>query len=201
MKTKKIPESAAELTGYHLGMLVDAGLSGTSFWKDERRIYAEPYAQALEELHKAGLLAFGSGASIYMDNVQRLHVSRLGDRVRSSIMEGMTDLKAVVEKLNRDPSKTLGEIINPDFCARPFSEILRDMAYEDKYALKSQVPGHIKSVKVSKGERINVGQVLFTVESMMMLLNIKAHRPGVVKDVCVGKGEEVKMGQALLYVE
>ena len=203
MKIRKIPRSAAEMTGYQLGMLVDARLSFPLFWKEEKQVYARPYAMALEDLQKAGLLKIGKGASTYIDEVERLHLSKLGGRVRESILDGMPtskELKEMIGALNRDPTKTLGEVINPDFCSRPFKDIQRDIEYEEKYALKSQIPGHIQSVGVAKGDKISEGQVLFTIESMMMTLSIKAHKSGVVRNVCVRKGETVKRDQALLYL-
>lgn len=62
------------------------------------------------------------------------------------------------------------------------------------------MPGHIISVAVKEGDRINNGDTVVVMEAMKMENEIRAHVSGTVVRVSVSKGQSVKVGDALVMI-
>ena len=67
--------------------------------------------------------------------------------------------------------------------------------------VKSPMPGNILKINVSRGQKVNEGDVLIVLEAMKMENNIHADKGGVVKSICVNKGDSVLEGADLLIIE
>ena len=64
----------------------------------------------------------------------------------------------------------------------------------------SPLPGNVLDVKVSVGQAVKAGQVLFIIEAMKMENEVAAPCDGVVKQIVASKGAVVATGDALLVI-
>ena len=66
--------------------------------------------------------------------------------------------------------------------------------------LKAPMAGTILDVKVSVGQQVNAGDVLFILEAMKLENEVVSEFAGVVKQVAVSKGDSVQNGQLLIVI-
>ena len=66
--------------------------------------------------------------------------------------------------------------------------------------LKAPMAGTILEVKVSVGQQVNAGDVLFILEAMKLENEVVSEFAGVVKQVAVSKGDSVQNGQVLIVI-
>lgn len=71
----------------------------------------------------------------------------------------------------------------------------------DPEAVTSQMTGLVVRVDAEVGDRLGVGDVLLTIESMKMENEVLSPREGVVKEVSVTAGTRVKDGDVLVRFE
>lgn len=67
-------------------------------------------------------------------------------------------------------------------------------------AISAPMPGKIISVKVTKGQQVNVGDVVLILEAMKMEQEIKSTISGTVSDILVSDGDTVKKEQPLISI-
>lgn len=67
--------------------------------------------------------------------------------------------------------------------------------------VKAPIPGTILDIKVSEGQSISQGQLLFILEAMKMENEIFSPFEGVVTSIEVSKGASVNAGEVLLALE
>ena len=65
---------------------------------------------------------------------------------------------------------------------------------------KAPMAGTILDVKVSVGQQVNAGDVLFILEAMKLENEVVAETSGVVKSIAVSKGTAVQNGQVLVVI-
>ena len=65
---------------------------------------------------------------------------------------------------------------------------------------KAPMAGTILDVKVSVGQQVNAGDVLFILEAMKLENEVVAEKAGVVKSIAVAKGTAVQNGQVLVVL-
>ncbi len=65
-------------------------------------------------------------------------------------------------------------------------------------ALEAQMPGVVRQVLVTVGERVERGQALLVLEAMKMEIRVAAPHAGVVERVAVSEGDPVQRGQLLV---
>lgn len=65
----------------------------------------------------------------------------------------------------------------------------------------SRVPGKVKEIKVSEGQKVEVGQTLLVIESMKMDIEIKANRAGIVKTIYVKPDQFIEKDKPLVLIE
>ena len=65
---------------------------------------------------------------------------------------------------------------------------------------KAPMAGTILDVKVSVGQQVNAGDVLFILEAMKLENEVVSEFAGVVKQVAVSKGDSVQNGQVLIVI-
>ncbi len=66
--------------------------------------------------------------------------------------------------------------------------------------IKAPIPGLIKAVFVSPGDRVEAGQPLLVLEAMKMENEIHAPRPGVVTQLNVSAGQSVLLNEVLAEI-
>jgi pyruvate carboxylase subunit B len=62
------------------------------------------------------------------------------------------------------------------------------------------MPGRVIRIQVREGDRVEVGQVLFVVEAMKMLNEIRSPKGGVVEHLLVAVGRAVNAGEPLALI-
>lgn len=67
--------------------------------------------------------------------------------------------------------------------------------------LLAPMPGQIRAVNVSEGERVTRGQTLLVLEAMKMEIRIQAPADGLVKKLLVKQGQTVEREQILIEIE
>lgn len=65
---------------------------------------------------------------------------------------------------------------------------------------KAPMAGTILDVKVSVGQQVKAGDVLFILEAMKLENEVVAETSGVVKSIAVSKGTAVQNGQVLVVI-
>jgi len=63
------------------------------------------------------------------------------------------------------------------------------------------MPGLVRDVAVSVGDRVSAGDPLIVLEAMKMEHVLKAPREGVIKDVSTAQGSQVAAGDILVTLE
>ena len=66
--------------------------------------------------------------------------------------------------------------------------------------ITAPMPGKVITLKVSKGQKINKGDVILILEAMKMEQEIKSALEGTVSDIMVSEGEIVKKEQSLVVI-
>jgi len=67
-------------------------------------------------------------------------------------------------------------------------------------AVKSSMQGTIMKLKVQKGDEVEKGDVLLTIEAMKMEQELTSEHAGAVKEIFIHEGDSVKPGEVLLQV-
>jgi 3-methylcrotonyl-CoA carboxylase alpha subunit len=67
--------------------------------------------------------------------------------------------------------------------------------------LTAPMPGQVRAVNVSEGDRVQKGQTLLVLEAMKMEIRIHASRDGTVKRLFVSQGQTVEREQMLAEIE
>ena len=65
---------------------------------------------------------------------------------------------------------------------------------------KSNLQGTILKVKVKKGDKVKIGDVLATIEAMKMEQELKSERDGEVKDIFIKEGGPVSTGDIIMQI-
>ena len=71
----------------------------------------------------------------------------------------------------------------------------------DAAGLTAQMPGQVREVLVSEGDRVQRGQTLVILEAMKMEIRVAAPGDGRVKRLLVHQGDVVERGQRLAEIE
>lgn len=66
--------------------------------------------------------------------------------------------------------------------------------------VEAPITGRIVDIKVSPGAEVKVGDVLFLMESMKMIIEVKSPYAGVLEEIYVGKGSAVSRGEKLAKI-
>jgi pyruvate carboxylase subunit B len=66
--------------------------------------------------------------------------------------------------------------------------------------IKSNMQGTILKVKVKKGDKVKIGDVIATIEAMKMEQEIKCEKEGEVKDIYIKEGAPVSSGDLLMQI-
>lgn len=71
----------------------------------------------------------------------------------------------------------------------------------EKGEIQAPMAGKIVSVKVKKGDKVKLGDVLCTLEAMKMENEIAATKSGIIEEVNVSEGIAVNEGDALMRIK
>jgi biotin carboxyl carrier protein len=67
--------------------------------------------------------------------------------------------------------------------------------------MTAPMPGIILSTRVIEGEHVEAGDILLTVESMKMQMEIRAPFAGTITALCVREGDKVEKGTVLVRID
>ena len=67
--------------------------------------------------------------------------------------------------------------------------------------LTAPMPGQVRALNVSEGDKVTKGQTLLVLEAMKMEIRVQAPRDGTVKKLFVQQGQTVEREQALIEIE
>ncbi len=70
-----------------------------------------------------------------------------------------------------------------------------------KGEIRAPLSGKIDSIKVKKGDKVRVGDVVALMVSMKMVVEIKSDVEGVVEEIYVEPGKAVKTGELIMKVK
>ena len=68
-------------------------------------------------------------------------------------------------------------------------------------AIKAPMPGTLLDIKISEGEKVKKGQVIFILEAMKMENEIMAPKDGAVVQIRAAKGSAVSTGDILAVIQ
>lgn len=85
--------------------------------------------------------------------------------------------------------------------AKKYKNTSYSVATSDEEAVNSPMPGTITSIRVTEGQTVEKGQVLFILEAMKMENEIMAPRNAVVSKIVVSSGKPVKTGDPLISLK
>ena len=72
---------------------------------------------------------------------------------------------------------------------------------EDKSQVGASIPGMVSKLSVKKGDRVEVNQVIATIEAMKMETSVVARMAGTVEQVLIKEGSTVKAGELLMTIQ
>jgi acetyl-CoA carboxylase biotin carboxyl carrier protein len=67
--------------------------------------------------------------------------------------------------------------------------------------IKAGITGIIQSIEITAGDSISVGQVVFNIESMKMIIPVESTEAGTVSEIKVSTGDFVNEGDVLATLE
>lgn len=112
-------------------------------------------------------------------------------------MEGKV-FEAEVEEIGGEQATAVSA--KPQTVPRPAPVAQAPIPPASGNAIIAPMPGKIISVKVSKGQKINTGDVVIILEAMKMEQEIKSSLSGTVVDILVAAGDTVRKEQSLITV-
>ena len=92
--------------------------------------------------------------------------------------------------------------VNPlgEYLIKGKDEISAEKPRDIKGGVKSNMQGTILSIKVNKGDKINKGDIIATIEAMKMEQEIKSEIEGEIKKIFISEGDSVSSGDLLIQV-
>lgn len=103
------------------------------------------------------------------------------------------------------PVEKVQEVRQPQPVQQPVQEVKKETVAtapgSAKETVKAPMPGTILDVKVSQGQRVKKGDVLFILEAMKMENEIMSGVDGTVSSVAVTKGVSVNTDDLLAVIE
>jgi acetyl-CoA carboxylase biotin carboxyl carrier protein len=63
--------------------------------------------------------------------------------------------------------------------------------------IKAGITGVIQSIEVNSGDSVSVGQVVFNIESMKMIIPVESTEAGTIGEIKVSTGDFVNEGDVL----
>ena len=126
------------------------------------------------------------------------YIHFMGKKFHGEIIEAATEDQKMTVKVNQRTFEIKKH--------RLIDELIHEMGLDKKkikklHQLKSPMPGRILSFAVEKGDNVNVGDPLLTLEAMKMENVIKAEGEGTVKSIAKSKEEIVEKGELIIEFE
>lgn len=140
--------------------------------------------ELLEKLQKTGL----GSISVEIDNV-KIKVKAKEENIIVSHSQPQTNLIQNIEPELNTISEIRQEVVSGNQVKSPIVGTFYSCAAPDKPAF----------VKV--GDKVSKGDVLFIIESMKLMNEIKSEFNGVVKQILTKDGEAVEFGQSIMIIE
>lgn len=111
------------------------------------------------------------------------------------------EVEKVVESKDRTRNASKHVIQASVEPAKKYKDTSYSVATSDEDTVNSPMPGTITSIRVTEGQQVEKGQVLFILEAMKMENEIMAPRDAVVSKIVVSSGKPVKTGDPLILLK
>jgi biotin carboxyl carrier protein len=112
-------------------------------------------------------------------------------------MEGKV-FEAEVEEIGAEQSAP--STVKQQSAPRPAPVAQAPVAPASGNAIVAPMPGKVIAVKVTKGQKVTVGDVVLILEAMKMEQEIKSSLAGAIADILVAAGDTVRKEQPLITV-
>ena len=138
------------------------------------------------EMHKVNFHPVLNGKAISIRYGGRLHLVHLtgmnGNGVVQATISGRPLTLSVMDELKAQALESLGTVVGSGTIA-------------------ADIPGLVVEIKVTVGQKVNLGDPVIVVEAMKMQNELTAAVSGTVKSIPVKTGDPVNPGDALVVIE
>jgi len=123
----------------------------------------------------------------------------IGEKTFLVNVEEVTETVSVVSTPPKAPVRPPVVERRPAATAIPVSQAVTP-TLDGEGIVRAPLPAVVLSIKCKVGDKVNVGDLLLTVEAMKMENNIYASRAGVVKRIAVSEKQSVNYGDILIEI-
>lgn len=115
----------------------------------------------------------------------------------------LIDGERVIAYISSDNNKRWVTVHGQTFVLTKFSDARKSRQGHHHAAgeLTAPMPGKVRALNVSEGDKVTKGQTLLLLEAMKMEIRIQSPRDGVVKKLFVQQGQTVEREQMLVEIE
>jgi biotin carboxyl carrier protein len=169
-----------------------------------RRLLAKYFLRLGEREVEAELEDTPEGARVNIDGTwHNVSLQRLGDSARVLLVMGDRLLEVLVtEEAHAFNLQIGGQLYEVETTRRrtPGRGDEGDQFIDGRWLLRAPLTGVVAEVRVSQGDKVAQGDILFIVEAMKMLNELRARVSGIVDSVRVEDRQRVEIGQPLLEI-
>jgi glutaconyl-CoA/methylmalonyl-CoA decarboxylase subunit gamma len=169
-----------------------------------RRLLAKYFLRLGEREVEAELEDTPEGARVNIDGTwHNVSLQRLGDspRVLLVIEDRLLEV-LVTEEAQAFNLQIGGQVYEVETTRRrtPGRGDQGDQFIDGRWLLRAPLTGVVAEIRVSQGDQVERGDVLFIVEAMKMLNELRARVSGIVETVRVEERQRVEIGQPLIEI-
>ena len=169
-----------------------------------RRLLAKYFLRLGEREIEAELEDTPEGPRVNIDGTwHAVSLQRLGDSPRVLLVMGDRLLEVLVtEEAQAFNLQIRGQVYEVETTRRRTTGRgdQGDQFIDGRWLLRAPLTGVVAEIRVSQGDRVERGDVLFIVEAMKMLNELRARVSGIVASVRVEDRQRVEIGQPLLEI-
>jgi biotin carboxyl carrier protein len=169
-----------------------------------RRLLAKYFLRLGEREVEAELEETPEGARVNIDGTwHNVSLQRLGDSPRVLLVIGDRLLEVLVtEEAQAFNLQIGGRVYEVETTRRrtPGRGDEGDQFIGGRWLMRAPLSGIVAEIRVSQGDKVQRGDVLFIVEAMKMLNELRARVSGVVDSVLVEDRQRVEIGQPLIEI-
>jgi len=117
-------------------------------------------------------------------------------------VEEIYETRQLSKEIPTGSATTITQFLTPKSIPTTSKPKVKEVSKKAKgYEIRSSVPGRVLRVLVKPGDRVKPKDIIITLESMKMELEIYAGREGVVKEIKVKSGDSVNAGDVIAIIE
>jgi biotin carboxyl carrier protein len=169
-----------------------------------RRLLAKYFLRLGEREVEAELEETPEGARVDIDGTwHNVSLQRLGDSPRVLLVIGDRLLEVLVTEEAQAFNLQIGGRVYEVETTRRRTQGRGDEGDQfigGRWLMRAPLSGIVAEIRVSQGDKVQRGDVLFIVEAMKMLNELRARVSGVVDSVLVEDRQRVEIGQPLIEI-